>query len=134
MKTILHLGEVDQQSLKSILRHEVPAPWPTQDQAAALRKVLSKIAKASSGSDLRDAIGLNDRVSLVSPTDPTDTFDFQIVMPAESDPDEDRVSVLLPVSLAAIGRRVGELVSWECPRGLRLMHVASVEKSGHLTV
>ncbi len=134
MKTILHLDEADKRSLKSILNHETPAPWPTQDQAAALRKILSKAAKATSGEESRDAIGLNDRISLVSPTDPSDTFDFQIVMPAESDLDEDRISILFPVSLAVLGRRLGEIVTWECPRGTRQMRVASVGKSSQLAV
>jgi len=134
MKTILHLDEADQLSLKAILNHEAPAPWPTPDQAATLRKLLSKTAKISTANELCDAIGLNDRVSLVSPTDSSDTFDFQIVMPAESDLDEDRISILFPVSLAALGRRHGEIIMWECPRGIRQMRVTSVEKLDQLPV
>jgi transcription elongation GreA/GreB family factor len=55
-------------------------------------------------------------------------------MPAESAPDEDRISVLLPVALACLGRRRGDTITWECPRGNREMRIAAVEKSGELAI
>ncbi len=134
MKTPLFLSEADQQRLHSILKHLAPSPWPNAEQAEALRKLLSRSGKPHAVEDLNDHIGFLDEVFLVSPTDPRDTYDFRIVMPADSDPDEDRLSVLLPVALAVLGRRTGEIVSWECPRGIREMKVSSVVKSTEVTV
>lgn len=134
MKTSLSISPADQQRLQSILDHLVPSPWPTPDQAAAIGNLLSRARKSRPSDDSGDPIGFYNRVSLVSPTDPHDSFDFRIVMPAESNPDEDRLSVLLPVALAVLGRRAGDSVSWECPRGTREMQVNRVQKSEELTV
>jgi regulator of nucleoside diphosphate kinase len=134
MKTPIYLSEADQQRLHSILGHLAPSPWPNNEQAAALRALLTRTGKSRASEDLGDSISFFDEVALVSPTDPRDNYDFRIVMPADSDPDEDRVSVLLPVALAVLGRRRGDTVSWECPRGTREMRVAKVVKSAELVV
>lgn len=78
-------------------------------------------------------MGFNDRVSLVCLADSLDSFDLQVVMPAEADLDQNRISVLLPVSLAVIGRRRGEQVSWDTPHGPREMKITGVSKLEEVT-
>ncbi len=134
MKTSLHLSEADQQRLHSILDHLAPGPWPNAEQAAALKGLLKKSGKAHSAEELGDHVSFLDDVSLVSPADPRDSFDFRIVMPGDADLDDDSLSVLLPVAVAVLGRRVGETVAWEGPRGIREMKVAKVVKSAELAV
>lgn len=134
MKSSICLSDADQHRLDAILDHLVPSPWPNAEQAAVLRGLLSRARKSRAAKDPRDHVGFFDEVSLVSPVDPSDRFDFRIVMPAESDPDEGRVSVLLPISLAVLGCSAGETVSWECPRGPREMQIEKFVKSTELAV
>jgi hypothetical protein len=134
MKTQPHLSEADQQRLRSILDHLAPGPWPNGEQAAALKGLLKKSGKTQPAEDLSDYVSFFDDVSLVSPTDPRDSFDFRIVMPGDADLDDDSLSVLLPVAVAVLGRCVGESVAWEGPRGIREMQVAKVVKSAELAV
>lgn len=134
MKTSFFLSEADQQRLRSILDHLAPGPWPDGEQAAALRGLLARAKKSPATENLGDYIGFLDEVALVSPADTRDNYDFRIVMPADSDPDEDCLSVLLPVAIAVLGRRAGDTVSWECPRGTRQMRVTKVVKSAELVV
>ena len=49
-------------------------------------------------------------------------------MPAEADLDQDLISVLTPIGLAVLGRRIGERISWETPAGTREMTITAVRK------
>ncbi|MES2474965.1 MAG: GreA/GreB family elongation factor [Verrucomicrobiota bacterium] len=133
MNSFLYLSNGDLQRLQSILDHLAPGPWPNQDQSAALREVIARAAKARDP-EAHPCVGLLDEISLISSTDAEDRYDFSIVMPADANTDEDRLSVLQSVSLAVLGRRVGDLVSWECPRGVREMRIAKVKKFSELVV
>lgn len=129
MKTTIILTTEDQKKLRSILKLEAPGPKPTQEQQISLRKIVSKAIEPSFGNEAESWIGFGDQISLVSPKDSSDYFNLRIVMPGEADPDAELISVLFPVSLAAIGRRCGENVSWETPRGMREMRIIAISKA-----
>ena len=51
---------------------------------------------------------------------------YSLVFPNEADVDEGRISVLAPVGTAMIGYRVGDIIEWEVPSGLRRLKVEEV--------
>ena len=51
---------------------------------------------------------------------------YSLVFPTEADVDEGRISVLAPVGTAMIGYRVGDIIEWEVPSGLRRLKVEEV--------
>ena len=51
---------------------------------------------------------------------------YSLVFPNEADVDEGRISVLAPVGTAMIGYRVGDIIEWEVPAGLRRLKVEEV--------
>ena len=51
---------------------------------------------------------------------------YSLVFPNEADIDEGRISVLAPVGTAMIGYRVGDIIEWEVPSGLRRLKVEEV--------
>src|SRR5215510_4127903 len=51
---------------------------------------------------------------------------YSPVFPNEADGDEGRISVLAPVGTAMIGYRVGDIIEWEVPSGLRRLKVEEV--------
>jgi transcription elongation GreA/GreB family factor len=108
MKMSVFLSETDQLCLRSIVESDSYYPKPTLEQKSAIEKILSKAAKSRTTEDHQSHVGFDDRVSLVSPLDSRDYFNLRIVMPEDADVDQDLISVLLPVSLALIGRRCGE--------------------------
>ncbi len=131
-KFTLFLCAEDQQQLRALINHEAPGPRPTPEQAAALKKILTKSTAPASSAEAASWIGLGDHISLVSPKDSSDYFNLTIVLPSDANPDEDLISVLFPISLAALGHRCGENVSWETPRGMREMRIVSVSKAGKM--
>ena len=51
---------------------------------------------------------------------------YSLVFPSEADVDEGRISVLAPVGTAMIGYRVGDIIEWEVPSGLRRLKVEEI--------
>lgn len=60
---------------------------------------------------------------------------YTLAWPAEADPAQGRISVLAPVGTALLGARVGDVVQWTVPAGLRRFRVERVlyqpEAAGH---
>ena len=55
------------------------------------------------------------------------TSDYRIVGSGESDPAALEVSYLSPIGSALLGRRVGDVVEVEAPRGLRRLEIVEVD-------
>lgn len=128
MNALIALSVEDHACLRQLLDHECPRPWPDPAQAAALAAVLDAARVTADPETLQDRAGLGDRVSLVCTSDPRDTFHPRIVLPCDANVDLDRIPVILPISLAVLGRRNGETVSWETAIGTRTMRIVAVEK------
>jgi regulator of nucleoside diphosphate kinase len=69
-----------------------------------------------------DVVTMNSQV-LVTDLDRGQSFDFQVVFPRASESAAKRISVLAPLGLAVLGRRVGEEITWKVPGGLRRLRV-----------
>jgi len=123
----LLLSEADALRLKNLL-DDLVIPHPNLEQRAALQAILKKSKIAKDESALESHIGFHDRITLVSPTDSRDFFNLEIVMPDAVDIDHDRITVLMPICLATLGKRCGENVSWPAHGGTREMRIISIVK------
>ena len=121
------LCEADLSRLESLLE-TTSSPRPTPEQRSALRAVLAETSSTHDLAELESHIALGDQITLVSPLDSRDWYKPEIVMPSEVDLDDDLISVLTPMGLAVLGRRIGESVSWETPVGIRQMTITAVRK------
>jgi transcription elongation GreA/GreB family factor len=129
MNSLALLREADELRLRSLHLRQQPPPFPSADESLALENLLSSAKITDSG----DSVGLYDQVTMVSAKDSRDYFRLTLVLPHESNPDEERISVLMPVSLAILGRSVGELASWEANGGIREMRIISLRSSSQNT-
>ena len=55
-----------------------------------------------------------------------ETFTYTLVYPAEADADAGKLSVLAPLGTALLGTRVGSLVEFRAPAGLRRLCVEEI--------
>jgi len=122
------LCESDKERLRQLLSHQRPGPWLQPNQAAALEAILRNAEVTDDASILASQVGLDDRVTLVAPEDPTDVFDLKVVEPVDADIDQDKVPVSMPISLALLGHGCGESITWDTPHGLREMRIVEVVK------
>lgn len=52
--------------------------------------------------------------------------EYTITFPESADIDHGRISILAPIGTALIGRRVGDIVKWSTPGGIRQLKVRRV--------
>ena len=62
----------------------------------------------------------------VKDLDTHETIVFHVVFPEVADPAEGKISVLAPLGMAVLGRRVGDHVICETPAGLRRLRVDGI--------
>lgn len=103
-------------------------PRLTPIQRQELGALLNESAVTADPDEVGRRVALGDRIRLVSPQDPDDWYELELVLPPDTDIDADRISLFTPVGLALLGRRSGNRVAWEVPAGLREMIIASVSK------
>ena len=62
--------------------------------------------------------------------------EYELVYPADADVTHNRISVLAPVGTAILGYRLGDVIEWPVPAGLRRLRVEEVlyqpERAGAL--
>lgn len=58
--------------------------------------------------------------------DAHETMTFRVVFPRAANAAAGRISVLAPLGMAVLGRKVGEDVTWHTPGGLRRLRVDRV--------
>ena len=51
---------------------------------------------------------------------------YALVFPVEANSDEGKISVLAPIGTAMLGYRVGDLIEWQVPSGLRRLKVEEI--------
>ncbi len=73
----------------------------------------------------RDAITMHSTVRLRDLSSGKE-MTYSLVFPNEADVDQGRISVLAPVGTAMIGYRVGDVIEWEVPSGMRKLRVEEV--------
>ena len=71
--------------------------------------------------------GLNSRVELLD-LDTHEQESHVLALPADADPDRQRISVLAPIGTALLGYREGDEVEWPTPGGLRRLRLLRVTR------
>lgn len=69
-----------------------------------------------------DVVTMNSEV-LVTDLDTGETFGFRVVFPRAANVSAGNISVLAPLGMAVLGRRVGEELAWKVPAGTRRLRV-----------
>jgi regulator of nucleoside diphosphate kinase len=100
-----------------------------------LEKELSRAEVVAPKDVPADVVTMNSKVSLRD-LDTGDEMDITLVFPKDADITQDKVSVLAPIGTAMLGYRVGDVVEWTVPDGVRRLHIEKVlyqpEASGDL--
>jgi regulator of nucleoside diphosphate kinase len=72
-----------------------------------------------------DVVAMNSTVRLVD-LDTGAAHVYTVVYPHEADADRGRISVLAPIGTAVLGYRIGDVVEWEVPAGVRRFRIEEV--------
>ena len=72
-----------------------------------------------------DVVCLGSRVEIQEVTT-KQRFTFQLVLPGEANMRHNKISVFAPIGVALLGYRVGSIVQWEMPNGLKSFEILEV--------
>lgn len=134
MKTNCILSEYDASDLHSELNRSDSLPKLLPDQRDALRSLLETSPATADDAIMETRVALHDKVTLVCRNDPTDWYQMEIVLPHQADLDADRIPVVHPMCLAALGRCLGDEVSWDTTHGIRTMKITRIQKEAVVAV
>jgi regulator of nucleoside diphosphate kinase len=72
-----------------------------------------------------DVVTMNSRVRVTDVESET-TQEYTIVFPGDADYEKGRISILAPLGTALLGYRVGNVVNWHVPRGVRQLRIEEI--------
>lgn len=125
----LFLDEAGFSRLHHLYHQESPPHVPSPVQRREIGRILASSDVSGDAGPPLQHVGFGDEVTLVSTEDATDDFVLRVVMPGEADPDNGLVSVLMPVSLAILGRGEGSVAIWDANGNQRKMRISSIRKA-----
>lgn len=73
----------------------------------------------------RDVITMNSRVT-VTDADSGEKMTFTLVFPSASAATENRLSILAPLGMALLGYRIGDVVEWTVPAGVKKLRIDEI--------
>ena len=117
--------ESDRARLNELLALAGRSPRHGLGDVHSLRRELDRAEIVGEDEIAEDVIKLNSQAVLVD-LDTGERMEFTLVLPADANIDEGRISVFAPMGTAMLGYRVGDKFEWPVSYGLRRMEVAAV--------
>ncbi|HOW42400.1 MAG TPA: nucleoside diphosphate kinase regulator [Candidatus Omnitrophota bacterium] len=110
------------QEVRRINSSKNDAEWaPIIELEAELdRAIIVDADKIPSG-----VITMNSKVCLKDMDTGKDEF-YQLVYPEDADIEQNKISVLAPIGTAILGYKVGDVIEWKVPAGLRRLKIKKI--------
>jgi len=101
--------------------------WSSRDKAhlQALEEELDKAHTVESREIPGDVVTMRSQVRVRDMKSGAE-MDISVVFPSEADSEQGKISVLAPIGTALLGYRVGDVVEWKVPGGLRRLKVERI--------
>jgi len=97
----------------------------TQTYVGKLAKELERAKPVSPGRIPRNVVTMNSQVRVLD-IESNSEATYTIVFPAQANIAENKISILAPLGTALLGYRVGDIVEWEVPSGLKHYKIQEV--------
>ena len=123
MERDLHINELDH---KRLMRLIADALNGVTEQSNSLRSLQVELARATvvNAEELpRDVVTMRSRVLIMLDDEEKE---ITLVYPNEANLSTGKISILSPVGTAIIGYRVGDVVNWLTPGGLKRIRIKKV--------
>jgi len=120
----IYITEADAERLRRFIEGVRAAGRGHHEHLDMLEAELDRAEVVTSDSIPRDLITMNSEVRLED-LDSGTTQRYRLVFPHQFRA-EDSVSVLAPIGTAMLGYRVGDVIEWPVPKGLRRLKVIEV--------
>ena len=116
----IYISAFDRKRLMKLIRDTLNKP--DKNYLKELEKELNRGIEVEPKDMPEDVITMNSRVRL-SDLDSGEEMIYTLVFPEDSDFRNNRISVLAPIGTALLGYRVGDIIEWKVPKGIRKIKV-----------
>jgi len=123
----IYITAFDMKRLKELLSAAaVGGPRnPDKPYLKALEQELQRGVVVAPKEVPNDVITMNSTARLTD-LDSGEELCYTLVFPAEADISRSKISVLAPIGTAMLGYRVGDIIEWEVPAGIRRLRVEEI--------
>jgi len=124
MHTLI-ISEVDRQRLVALLASARLDSRVRAEYIAALEAELVRARVVPAERMPADVVTMNSIVRLRD-LDTEEVEEYELVYPTHADVAQNRISILAPIGTAILGYRLGDVIEWSVPAGLRRLRVEEV--------
>src|SRR5918911_524129 len=124
-KRTLIISRADRERLEELIDSARMDSRVREDYLAAVEGELTRARIVPADKVPADVVTMNSVVRLRD-LDSDEAEEYELVYPADADMAHNRISVLAPVGTAVLGYRVGDVIEWPVPAGLRRLRVEGV--------
>jgi regulator of nucleoside diphosphate kinase len=121
----IYITSKDLNRLRTLLRDAMEKGQDSKANLGLLNDELNQSEVCEQKDIPKDVITMNSRVHLRD-LDSNEDLIYTLVYPAHANVKLGRISVLAPIGAAMIGYRVGDVIEWPVPGGLRHLQVKEV--------
>ena len=125
MEREIYVTEFDKMRLTELV--QVAAEFGRQDKEylSVLEGELDRSKVLPSKDVPKDVVTMNSRVR-VRDLDSEKETTYSLVFPRDADISENKISILAPLGSALLGYRVGDVIEWKAPAGLRRIRIEEI--------
>jgi regulator of nucleoside diphosphate kinase len=122
MQQTIHVTDFDSRRLEALIEGLRPRVLRDARHVDLLERHLDDAEVMRADRIGPDVVTMNSEVR-VKDLDTPETIVFRVVFPSAADTAAGKISVLAPLGMAVLGRRVGDDVTWQTPGGLRRLRI-----------
>jgi regulator of nucleoside diphosphate kinase len=119
------ISEEDRARLVALIELAQTDPRVRKDYLVALQEELRRARIVPADKIPADIITMNSIVRLQD-LDLDEFEEMELVYPAEADVTRQRISILAPIGTAILGYRIGDIIEWPVPAGMRRLRVEEI--------
>ncbi len=124
-KRTIYINAFDRKRLTRLIEDSTNFNNPDKNYLEELEKELNR-GKIVEPKDIpKDVITMNSMVRLKD-LDSGEEMTYTLVFPGIADISKNKISILAPIGTALIGYRVGDIIEWKVPAGLRKLKVEEI--------
>jgi regulator of nucleoside diphosphate kinase len=120
----IYITEYDLERLQKLIDHANPQSRD-QDHLQDLEQELERGVVMSPREIPSDVITMNSKV-LLKDADTDEEIEYTLVFPQNANIEERKISILAPIGTAMIGYRVGDLIEWAVPAGMKRLKIEKI--------
>jgi regulator of nucleoside diphosphate kinase len=118
--------EFDKKRLEQMIANHLLAHNPDVEHLMDLNQELGRAEIVLPEEIPNDVVTMNSKVT-IRDVETKEVETYSLVFPSGADIAQNKISILSPVGTALIGCRVGDVVEWKVPAGIRKLEVNTID-------